>query len=285
MENLIQRPHTSNTKKILVDEDGDILVQRTKDYKQNTEASIIIEHQLSTDLANVGMQMWRGSFYLSDYLFDVRNKNLMNEICTENGGVWLELGAGVGLVSIVSALVQPKYHERHIFTTDIAEVISLTRRNIQRNVSDLSSLIDVFPLNVNQTEVSRISECDVELILAADLIYDDSLTDDIIKTIQRLILQQYSRQTPKKIVQTSKLLTCLFSIEKRFNFTIRKLDVSAHAYDYFLQRLGELNEIITTLYNELSILYSTLDTKVHQWFCYERSKDLVIIKIEVMISQ
>ena len=285
MENLIQRPHTSNTQKVSVDEDGDILVQRTGDYHQNIEASLIIEHQLSTDLASVGMQMWAGSFYLADFLFDLRNKSLMNEISTEKGGVWLELGAGVGLVSIVSALIQPKFHEKHVFTTDIAEVLSLTRSNIKRNLGDLSGLIDVFPLNLNQNGVSRFSECDMELILAADLIYDDSLTDDIIKTLQRLILQQYTRQHAKQTVKTSKILTCLFSIEKRFNFTIRKLDVSAHAYDYFIQRLEDLSENIKKLHSGLSVLYSIMDTNIHQWFCYKRSIDLVIIKIEVIISQ
>ena len=226
--------------------------------------------------------MWRGSFYLADYLLDIRNKSLMNEICSSTTGTWLELGAGVGLVSIVAAMIQPTYAKRHIYATDISDVISLTKRNIDRNISHMNGSIEALPLNVNENKPSfNICECDIELILAADVIYDDSLTDDIIKTLRTLIVQQYGRQNPNEKHEACKILTCLFSVEKRFNFTIDNMEVSAHAYDYFIQRLKELSENMKTLYNGLTISYNTLDETI-QWFCYERSKDLVIIKIEVM---
>lgn len=53
------------------------------------------EHALSTRLSDVGQQVWRGALALTDFLLHHRE---MFE-----GSVMLELGGGVGLVSIVAA--------------------------------------------------------------------------------------------------------------------------------------------------------------------------------------
>lgn len=54
-----------------------------------------IEHSLSTKLCDVGQQVWRGALALADFLLYHRSMF--------DGSVMLELGGGVGLVSIVAA--------------------------------------------------------------------------------------------------------------------------------------------------------------------------------------
>ena len=75
------------------DSDGDIDVPRLSGTK--LELEIVIEHRQHTKLSDVGLQVWRGSLLLSDYLLHhhqlVRDKSV------------LELGSGTGLSSIVAA--------------------------------------------------------------------------------------------------------------------------------------------------------------------------------------
>ena len=53
------------------------------------------EHAMSTRLCDVGQQVWRGALLLSDFIFH------QNSQFTDT--VVLELGCGVGLVSIVAS--------------------------------------------------------------------------------------------------------------------------------------------------------------------------------------
>lgn len=49
----------------------------------------------------MGLQLWRGALLLSDYLMHTKNENLI-------GKTVLELGAGVGLTSIVASMLAKK---------------------------------------------------------------------------------------------------------------------------------------------------------------------------------
>ena len=55
----------------------------------------IAEHALSTDISNVGLQVWRGALLLSEFILH-NKKTFLNTVL-------LELGSGVGLVGIVAA--------------------------------------------------------------------------------------------------------------------------------------------------------------------------------------
>ena len=52
------------------DSDGDLDVPR--DSAPNDDLFMEIEHQLSTSIANVGQQVWRGALLTADYLIQVR---------------------------------------------------------------------------------------------------------------------------------------------------------------------------------------------------------------------
>lgn len=63
------------------------------------------EHAMSTTLEAVGLQVWRGSLLMADYILYHGDRLLSNAVV-------LELGAGTGLVSIVAGL-----KARHVYCT------------------------------------------------------------------------------------------------------------------------------------------------------------------------
>lgn len=56
-----------------------------------------LEHSVSTELQHVGLQVWRGALLLADYILS--NPDLFTD------KIILELGAGVGLTSIVASFL------------------------------------------------------------------------------------------------------------------------------------------------------------------------------------
>ena len=279
-QNLTKKKTTKN--ELIFDEDGDLIVDR-KDVQENVELVITLEHQLSTNLANVGNQMWRGSFYLSDYLFHLREKELKEDVDQKNRGVWLELGAGTGMVSIIASMMNRDSEESLIYATDLPEIVPLIKRNIERNGAPKS--VSVIPFDLIANDIPQcISERDLELILAADIIYDNSLTKGIVGTIYALILKQLDRHHIHSDKKSKKLLTCYFSVEKRYNFTIDNMEVAAPAYDYFIKCLDDLSAKTETFGRRLKVSYTFIDTNFEQRFCYERCKDVVIIRIDAVTS-
>jgi predicted nicotinamide N-methyase len=81
------------------DADGDLLLRR------RPWRVLEVHHALSTDLRHVGAQLWRGAFVLADHLLSTQ---------VVRGCSVLELGAGVGLVSLAAALAGA----RRVFLTD-----------------------------------------------------------------------------------------------------------------------------------------------------------------------
>ena len=112
-----------------------------------------------------------------------------------------------------------------------------------------------------------------DIVIGADIIYDNDITDALIEFIEH-ILQQDSVK--------NKLF--LFSIEKRYIFTIDDLDTIAPSYEYFMAKLDDLVKTPTFQSKWTFDLseYSICD--LTQYFCYERSKDLIIILINAKIK-
>uniref|UniRef100_A0A673ZNW0 Methyltransferase 22, Kin17 lysine n=1 Tax=Salmo trutta TaxID=8032 RepID=A0A673ZNW0_SALTR len=69
------------------------------------------------------------------------------------------------------------------------------------------------------------------IIIAADVCYDDDLTDALFRTLYRIC---NNLRLP---------CTTYLSIEKRLNFTLRHLDISCEAYDHFRHCLCEMQEL------------------------------------------
>ena len=68
---------------------------------------------------------------------------------------------------------------------------------------------------------------DLTLILAADIIYDDAITDALVPCLVRLL-----SHSPRKCI-------ALLSVDWRVNFRLSDLTIAAHARDYFVNLLQE----------------------------------------------
>lgn len=84
------------------DSDGDLLLRRPR----RAWRDLVVHHTLSTDLRGVGQQLWRGAFLLADHLLQHPHAVAGRHV--------VELGAGVGLLSLVAAIAGAA----HVFCTD-----------------------------------------------------------------------------------------------------------------------------------------------------------------------
>ncbi|XP_030526159.1 methyltransferase-like protein 22 isoform X5 [Rhodamnia argentea] len=110
------------------------------------------------------------------------------------------------------------------------------------------------------------------LILAADVIYSDDLTDALFCTLQRLM----SRGSEKVLY---------LALEKRYNFSLDDLDVVANGYSHFLSYVRIEGDVAGCEVNERKSLPSFVGkcvdlTKVPQYVShYDRGSDVEIWKI------
>ncbi|KAL8579424.1 hypothetical protein ACOMHN_026789 [Nucella lapillus] len=256
------------------DEDGDLVVCR-KNAQDPPQQVITIVHAMGTDLSMVGQQVWLGALLLCDFL--VHYHSLLE------GRVVLDLGAGVGLTSIVAAL-----HASTVFCTVYRgkDILNLARVNVERN-SDLLQNADIqvrqldwkadkaltaSPESADVSETFRFSGEDIEtlstcsVILAAEVIYDLDLTDAFF-----CMLHNFLVQPPAKCVY--------MTVEKRLVFTTADRDVVSPAYDHFRELLQELCAMDN---GPVRFLCSCIDLSFPQYFHYQRTKELELWKIETV---
>jgi len=228
---------------------------------------------LASNLEGVGYQIWRGSLYLGDYLLS------KEEIVDSHQGLnVLELGAGTGLLSLVAA-IHPSVLK--VTSTDLAHIVTLTERNIKRNLRNNEANIEVLPLDLtadNSDILNRLGPT-VDLIVGADVIYDDTLT-------QALVCFFRNFAEARKKGGVGKCFEVLLSFEKRWNFTLDSLSVTAPAFDNLMTSLAELRDASDTVFEFECTFIDDKDSKepVPQYFCYERSADLQILHINFHFS-
>uniref|UniRef100_A0A182WDX3 Methyltransferase-like protein 22 n=1 Tax=Anopheles minimus TaxID=112268 RepID=A0A182WDX3_9DIPT len=243
----------TNQPPIKLDKDGDLDVERPR------KGAIEIEHRKSTRLDAVGLQIWRGALLLADYI-------MHNEKKFKNSHI-LELGSGVGLTSIVASM-----YAREIICTDIdiEGLLDLIRRNVQRN-AHLSN--PHCRMHVNELDF-KVSYQDyprelkdklqhVQYVVAADVIYDDDITEAFVRTIVSLLLE------------LPKLKAIYIALEKRYVFTLEDMDSVAPCYDYFLRYFQKRNSRFGV--NRWKVINVCMNFP--RFFDYDKVKDLVLLKI------
>ncbi|KAF0876624.1 MET22 protein, partial [Crocuta crocuta] len=225
---------------------------------------IRIEHTMATPLEDVGKQVWRGALLLADYILFQRD--------LFQGRTVLELGAGTGLASIVAATVA-----RTVYCTDVgADLLAMCQRNIALNghltaagggvikVKELDWLQDDLctdpevPFSWSQEDISDLYS-HTTILLAAEVFYDDDLTDALFTTLSRLAHK------------LKNACTAILSVEKRLNFTLRHLDVTCEAYEHFrswLQRLEKRAD------SRLRFAVEPVEASFPQLLAYERTRQL-----------
>ncbi|KAM8798630.1 methyltransferase-like protein 22 isoform 2-T2 [Eudromia elegans] len=230
---------------------------------------IKIEHTMATPLEDVGKQVWRGAFLLADYILSKRDMFRC--------GTVLELGGGTGITSIIMGTVA-----KRVYCTDVGEdLLAMCERNVALNkhlieqgrseikVKELDWMQDNFctdpeaPYRWSEAEIADLHDhCTV--MMAADVFYDDDLTDALFRTLYRLTHNLKNS------------CTVYLSIEKRLNFTLRHMDVTCEAYNHFRNTLNDLENL-----QDGKMKYTVEPIKLD--FChfliYERTEQLELWKV------
>ncbi|XP_008255913.1 methyltransferase-like protein 22 isoform X4 [Oryctolagus cuniculus] len=102
------------------------------------------------------------------------------------------------------------------------------------------------------------------VLLAAEVFYDDDLTDALFKTLSRLAHRFHNA------------CTAILAVEKRLNFTLRHLDVTCEAYDHFRASLQALQRLPDS---RLRFVVEPVEASFPQLLLYERIRQLELWKI------
>ncbi|KAJ7305708.1 hypothetical protein JRQ81_010074 [Phrynocephalus forsythii] len=237
--------------------------------KGSSRDVVKIEHTMATPLEDVGKQVWRGAFLLADYIL-CKPDPLKD--CTV-----LELGGGTGVVSILAAQAA-----KTVYCTDVGEdLLDMCERNVALNkhltesaggkvkVKELDWLKNDFctdpdrPHSWSEDEIAELYDL-TTVILAADVFYDDDLTDAFFRTLYRLT---GNLKNPCAIY---------LSIEKRLNFTLRHMDVACEAYGRFRRCLDAL---VTLRDGRVRYAVEPVELSFPQRLVYERVAQLELWKI------
>ncbi|XP_008297815.1 methyltransferase-like protein 22 [Stegastes partitus] len=244
--------------------------ENTDDEEGQCPKDIIrIEHTMATPLEDVGKQVWRGAFFLADFI--------LTEPLMFRGATVLELGAGTGLTSIIMATVA-----KTVYCTDVGEdLLGMCKRNVALNKHKMEPAGgEVRVRHLDWLQHDLCTDADMEFswtedevadlhnntsfIIAADVCYDDDLTDGLFRTLYQLC---------------SNFLhpcTIFFSIEKRMNFTLRHMDVSCEAYHHFRCCLSQLKDLAD---GRCHFKVEQLPSNFAQFLLYERIEHLELWKV------
>lgn len=96
------------------------------------------------------------------------------------------------------------------------------------------------------------------------MIYDNDITDYFVKTLERILDPNDCNASKDKEIYVA--------LEKRYVFTIADLDTMAPCYEHFIQCFNEIRKKNNWKLN-------LVDTDFPQYFEYERSKDLILMKL------
>ncbi|XP_032113963.1 methyltransferase-like protein 22 isoform X1 [Sapajus apella] len=119
------------------------------------------------------------------------------------------------------------------------------------------------PFSWSQEEISDLYN-HTTIILAAEVFYDNNLTDAVFKTLSRLAHR------------LKNACTAILSVEKRLNFTLRHLDVTCEAYDHFRSCLRALEQLRD---GNLHFVVEPVEASFPQLLVYERIRQLELWKI------
>ena len=271
---LPKKSKRSNTETLEYDSDGNIVVHRRKEKEvEGTEMHLRIFQCKSSTVEEVGRQVWRSAMYLADFF-------LSGGIDIE-GETLFEIGCGCGLTAIAAGMCDVE----RVVASDLEQNIALAKKNVDVN-SDLlhgRRSVQVIPFDVIK-DIGCVPEelIGASLVYGTDVVYtsifdDDELSDAIVNLME-MVLITYPKIERRRF---------LFTVEKRFIFTIKDLRTVAPAYEYFMAKMKEklLEEggQVREMYNvKVEVMNGD---KITQIFCYERSPEMVLVMIDAKLKQ
>ncbi|XP_066131018.1 methyltransferase-like protein 22 isoform X4 [Saccopteryx bilineata] len=236
---------------ILTQEEDEVLGDKARE--SSTHDIIRIEHTMATPLEDVGKQVWRGALLLADYI--------LFQWDLFQGRTVLELGAGTGLASVVAATLA-----QTVYCTDVgADLLAMCQQNLALNSHLTGSGDPEAPFSWSEEEISDLYN-HTTILLAAEVFYDDDLTDALFKTLLRLTHRLQNA------------CVAILSVEKRLNFTLSHLDVTCEAYDHFRACLRQLEQLRD---GPLRFAVEPVEASFPQRLVYERIRQLELWKIFV----
>ena len=313
-------------RRLEADADGDIPVRRrleadadggmcTKRRRSSDVRSLVVTHSSDgTTLADVGLQVWRGALLLCDWLVHHSDRLVDPDL------VVLELGAGCGLCGCLAAQLGAR-----VYLTDVGDAIL---RNAAANVAvnDVASRATVrrfdwferwapeawaYPalahgeLGASVPSAFEWQPADRDallaarrvLVLAADCVYDDHLTDALIDRVSDLVgwlaggehaprWPEGGEDAPKEPAGgdhvaghvAGRAVTVVFSLERRINFCLDSLSARAPAAEHFHRRLHAIGtaDAHEGAHDGATGLecHERRAVEIPQAFDYERSREL-----------
>ncbi|KAK9851897.1 hypothetical protein WJX84_009162 [Apatococcus fuscideae] len=251
------------------DSDGDLVVDR----RDGRRAILRLEvPKASTPLQTVGLQVWAGALLLADFL--LAHPELFS------GHIALELGSGTGLAGLCLARVA-----KLTFLTDAEpSVLQQLQANVTLNASLFryrdavrvrcldwfqgvpSKEQDANPHGWGPEDLAALQQ--VEVLLAADVIYDDDLTAAFLHCACAIL------------AQAARACSLYLTIEKRFNLGFGDQEPRAQMYDDFMARVK--HGCHTADHNLRGRLIDI--TSLPQHFTVERSKHVELWHFELVTA-